>query len=104
MKIEQALKLYRKVVVIRHHALGEHVYIANALDRIGKCQLKHGGDMEEALRCFSLALKWYRMHGMSEDNPHVIQSLKNISYASSAMVEKDTIYLSRSDLAHLRRY
>jgi len=53
---------------------------------------------------FSLALKWYRMHGMSEDNPHVIQSLKNISYASSAMVEKDTIYLSRSDLAHLRRY
>mmetsp|Transcript_7387 Transcript_7387/g.8516 ORF Transcript_7387/g.8516 Transcript_7387/m.8516 type:complete len:169 (-) Transcript_7387:104-610(-) len=86
-KIEKALQLYHKALRIRQTVSSNDICVAIALDRIGKCKLNFTVDVRESIEYFDEALQIYRINGVEEDNPLVLQVIHNLSKAN--MLEEE---------------
>ncbi len=88
LRIDRALELYYKALSIRQRATKDHLFVAFAMDKIGKCQMNLNGDVREAILCFDEALVLYRANGITENNPLVWEAKKNLATALKVLKQK----------------
>jgi tetratricopeptide (TPR) repeat protein len=85
LKINKALEMYSKALVIRQKTSGDRLFVALTMDKIGKCQMNLNGDIKEALACFEKSIQIYRTCGISDDEPLVWEARQNYDSAVSIL-------------------
>lgn len=77
---DKSIKSHKKAIRIWKAALGTTVHpkIANVMNNLG-VSLKRGGRLDEAMECFTDALRVYRESGVSPDNAGVVSVVRNIA-------------------------
>lgn len=88
LRIDRALDIYYKALSIRQRATRDHLFVAFAMDKIGKCQLNLNGDIKEAVLCFDEALMLYRANGIAENDPLIWEAKKNLLVAAKVLKKR----------------
>ena len=91
-KFDKGIGLLSKALKIRRKALGEsHILVAHTVDRIGQAHFNnrgHGGDLKKAVRKFREALKIFRIHKISEDDPLFVTASNHLDKAICKIRDK----------------